>query len=67
MVPVTSMLTMKTYAAAAGFETGEHLDRVGAATKCQQVSERVFSSFGRDGEQMSSKGWPGGSVVSPGM
>jgi hypothetical protein len=27
------MLTMKTYASAAGCETGEHLDRLGAATQ----------------------------------
>jgi hypothetical protein len=32
---------------------------VATADGCQQVAERVFTGFGRDGEQLGSQAWPG--------
>ena len=33
---------------------------VASAGGCQHVPQWVLSSFGRDGEQVGSEGWPGG-------
>src|SRR3954451_10391651 len=34
--------------------------KVATRGRCQQVSERVRSGFGREGDQVGSQGWPGG-------
>src|SRR4029450_7270448 len=43
-------------------EDGGHIvcgSKVASAGGCQQVAERVLSRFGRQGDQMGSKRWPG--------
>jgi hypothetical protein len=42
-------------------EDGRHITRgseAASAGSCQQVAERVFTSFGGEGEQVGSQGWP---------
>ena len=44
-------------------EDGGHVaggSEVASGGGCQQVAEWVLSSFGREGEQVGSQGWPGG-------
>jgi hypothetical protein len=44
-------------------QDGGHVARgseIASAGGCQQVAERVLSSFGREGEQVGAEGWPGG-------
>jgi hypothetical protein len=50
-------------------ENGGHVacgSEVASAGGCQQVADRVLSSFGREGEQVGSKSWPAGFNGEPG-